>query len=440
MFSSDLDTARNPLSARSWGIVLGSVIMVSVAAALVGARVMPFMFAATVAAFVAAAPLRGKSDLLVPRFGAVSLHLAAFLLYASASAVWAVEPGLALIKTVSAILMMLGSIIVSQLLASETRPNLLHMGEGAWIGLLVALVYFLIEILTYQSIKIWLYNTLAMSPSDLRPTRYFRWSGEQLIWIARNDLTRNVTPITLFLWPAALAMKGTLFGYARMIGTVAIIVLAGVVVMLSPHETSKLAFVTGLAGFGCAVAWPLFTARIAAIGWVCACIVVLPAALLAHRLDLQNAPWLQSTAQTRIVIWSSTAKEALKSPLLGIGANMTYVQGPEMASSPTPDPRDSNSHNLSRHAHNVFLQTWLELGFVGAMLLTMLGLSIVNAIKTLDRSHQPYAYATFASAAAIASASYGMWQTWFMAMFAYCVVLLALGRSVSPVTDVNIRK
>ena len=69
---------------------------------------------------------------------------------------------------------------------------------------------------------------------------------------------------------------------------------------------------------------------------------------------------------------------------------------------------------------------------MGAMLLMLFGLSIVNAIKRLAGAVQPYAYATFTSAAVVAAFSYGMWQTWFLAMFGFCVVLFSVGRSVSP--------
>jgi hypothetical protein len=40
---------------------------------------------------------------------------------------------------------------------------------------------------------------------------------------------------------------------------------------------------------------------------------------------------------------------------------------------------------------------------------------------------QPYAFATFASAAAMAATSYGMWQLWFMALFGLCAVLFSVG-------------
>jgi hypothetical protein len=64
---------------------------------------------------------------------------------------------------------------------------------------------------------------------------------------------------------------------------------------------------------------------------------------------------------------------------------------------------------------------------VGATLLTVAGLSILAAMASLPPVLQPYAYATFASAAAMAASSYGMWQSWFMATFALCALLFALG-------------
>ena len=431
MFSSDLDTARHPLATRSWGIVLSSIILVSVAAALVSARTIPFTFAVTVAAFIVAALLRAKAIFLVPRLGFVAYSVVAFLLYASISAIWAMDPALALLKTTLAMLIMLGTIVVVQLIAIETRPNLLHMGEGLWIGLLVAMIYTLAEVTTDQSIKIWVYNALDIGPDDLRPARYFSWANDQLLSIHRDDLARNVAPITPFLWPAVLVMQGTLGRPAKTYGAAVLVALAGVVVMLASHETSKLAFVAGLVMFGCAQARPLFAARLAIIGWVCACLMVLPLALLAYRLDLQNATWLQESAQERIKIWNATAEKALQVPLLGVGAHSTYVQGQESAPSVKRGWDYRSQHPLSSHAHSVYLQTWYELGLVGAALLTLFGLSILNAIRSLVRAVQPYAYATFASAAAVAASSYGMWQIWFMALFGFCVVLFSLGRSVS---------
>jgi O-antigen ligase len=166
---------------------------------------------------------------------------------------------------------------------------------------------------------------------------------------------------------------------------------------------------------------------VAKVAWVCACLAVLPAALLAHRLDLHNASWLQTTAKHRIIIWNYTAEQVLNAPWLGIGARSTYVLGPRLEPEITTPPDEAFRRTLSTHSHSIYLQTWFELGLVGASLLTLLGLSILQAMASLARRLQPYAYATFASAAIMAASSYGMWQLWFIALFGFCAVLFGLG-------------
>jgi hypothetical protein len=73
------------------------------------------------------------------------------------------------------------------------------------------------------------------------------------------------------------------------------------------------------------------------------------------------------------------------------------------------------------------MQTWFELGLIGALLLCAVGLSIVAAIRGLAPRLQRYGLATFATTAAMASVSYGMWQAWFMASFGLCAALFVLG-------------
>jgi hypothetical protein len=120
--------------------------MVSVAAALVSAKTVPFFFAVTVASFLVAAAVRGQLGDAVPKASPIFWHLGAFLLYAAASSAWALDPDAALGTIVLAMLIALGEVAVLQLMTVEIRPNLLHMGEGLWIGLFVALLYLLIEI------------------------------------------------------------------------------------------------------------------------------------------------------------------------------------------------------------------------------------------------------------------------------------------------------
>jgi O-antigen ligase len=427
MFSHDLDRGRYPLSARSRGILLGSMLTAAVVAAMISARTLPFLFAVVVAGFLAAAAGRGELDRAVPQRGPVSSHVAIFLLYAFASASWAIAPASSVLETSLAILVAAGTLALTQLLADEERPNLLHMGEGLWIGLLVGITYLFIELVGGQSIKLWVYNSLSLHPTDLPHVEYYGWSGKKLTFISPEDLTRNMVPVALFLWPAVMAVRGTLKRRSGLIVACLAVLLAGVVIMLSRHESSKLAYVAALTAFGGAFVSVRVTGRIVATGWVIACLAVLPSALIMHRLDLHNASWLPNSARHRVIIWNYTAEQVLKAPLLGVGARTTYVLGPQLEQHWAAYPDESFRRTLSVHSHSVYLQTWFELGLIGASLLTLAGLALLQAIRSLASPLQPYAYATFVSAAAMAACSYGMWQIWFVCMFGFTAALFALG-------------
>jgi O-antigen ligase len=427
MFSHELDRRTDALSTRARGILLGSILTVAVVAAMVSARTVPFLYALAVAGFLTAAAGRGALAAAVPRGGPVSWHLAVFLGYAFASASWAFDPAISFMMISVGILVAASTLTLTQLLAEETRPNLLHMGEGVWIGLLVGLSYLLIELLSGQSIKLWVYNALGLRPEDLPHVEYYVWSGGKLTFISPEDLTRNMAPVTLFLWPAVMAAMGTLRRRSGLAVAAFTVLLAGAVIMLSRHESSKLAFIAALVAFAGALVAVRPTGRLIATGWVFACLGVLPSALILHRLDLHNAEWLPGSARHRIIIWNYTAQQVLKAPWLGVGARTTYVMGPRLDQQPVTHSDEAFKRTLSVHSHSIYLQTWFELGLFGATLLTLLGLSLLEAIRALARPLQPYAYATFVSAAAMAASSYGMWQGWFVAMFGIAAALFGLG-------------
>ena len=426
MFSTEIDRVRSPIMSRAWGISLGTLLLITVVAALVSARTVPFLFPLTIVAFIGAALVRGNYQHILPKGGSVLWHLLVFFAYAALTAAWSAEPLTDFFVVATALLATLGSLAVVQLCEVEPRDNLLHLGEGLWVGLVVGILYLLAEILTKQSIKIWLYNAIGIHEGQLAPANYFTWSNNKIIAIARDDLARNIAALALFLWPALLAMRGTVRLQWSTVLAVLTWLIAGVVIMLASHETSKLAFVGGIAAFVGARYAPRFTGRFVAVAWVIACLGVLPSALLAYRYNLHNASWLQGTAQHRIIIWNYTAQEVLKAPWLGVGARTTYVLGPKLEPEIVTRQGEAFKRTLSTHSHSIYLQTWFELGLIGATLLTLLGLSILQAVRALDTELKPYAYATFVTSALMAASSYGMWQLWFACLFGMCFAMFAL--------------
>ncbi len=220
-----------------------------------------------------------------------------------------------------------------------------------------------------------------------------------------------------------------------MFAAAGLVLEAGATVFLSTHGSSKTAFIAGFIAFSGAF-WALHaTARAVKLAWLALCFAVLPAVLVAHRLDLHNAHWLGNSNRQRIIIWNHTAEQTLRTPILGMGANSTYVLGPQLRSTTVNAPGEAFERTLAQHAHDIYLQTWFELGLIGIVLRSLVGLSMLNMIPYLKPELQPYAYATFAAAAVAAASSYGMWQIWFLAMFGFAASLFALAGSLALKSD-----
>lgn len=388
--------------------------MFAVIAALVSPRTIPFSCPFLVAGALLVTKQRGSWTESLPAAGSDMLMVAIFFSYAMLSVLWAADPSVTIMPVLSAIAYVVAMAFFSKVLFNEPRRNLYHIGEGYWIGLLVGLVYLLIEISTHQAIKIFVYNLIGLQPGALRPPSFFKWSGNRVIAISPLDLTRNISPITPLLWPALLVIRGTAAEPFGKILRSVLLVLAVAVIGLSEHETSKVALVVG-AGVFLVTQWNCRRGvQLLRLAWVLACVTPIPVSIALYRLDLHNAKWLQGSARERIVIWNYTAEVALNSPIIGAGANTMYV----LSGKDVPKSASSKPAKWSPHAHNAYLETWFELGAIGVIILMLLGLSIIDKFQKLKDRVVPYAAATFASAATVGAASYGMWQIWFIAMFA----------------------
>jgi O-antigen ligase len=128
------------------------------------------------------------------------------------------------------------------------------------------------------------------------------------------------------------------------------------------------------------------------------------------------AEWLPSSARARVIIWEYTAERALEHPWLGVGVGSTAaLRDQQKKLAPAEQPTGFVFHrSTGQHAHDVFLQSWYELGVAGVILLALAGAFVVLRIFALPLAAQPFAAATFAAFGSIAAFAWGMWQSWFV--------------------------
>jgi len=196
----------------------------------------------------------------------------------------------------------------------------------------------------------------------------------------------------------------------------AFLVVLVAAVAISEHDSSQVALVGSGLVFLLALNWPRRVIHGLAVLWCVAFVVVLPADFLAYRTELHLARWLPESARARVIIWEFTAERTLAHPWLGIGVASTPVlRDEERAVSSADQPEGFVFHRTTgQHAHDLFLQTWYELGAVGAVLIALAGAAVVMLILLLPLLAQPFAAASFAAFAAVAAFAWGMWQAWFM--------------------------
>lgn len=289
-------------------------------------------------------------------------------------------------------------------------------GRAFVTGLSAGLVFVLVEVLTDRAMTRFLYNTLPFTrpgPKDIVV------SGGKVVHIAPYQLDHNIALLALLLWPGLLVLRklaARLWPMILSAGTAAAI-------LLSSHETSKIALSVSALTFLFALAWPTLARRGALAAWLLAFVLAVPLATLAYQSSLYQSEWLPYSARARIVLWGYTVEQISETPLLGIGLGSTRELHEKIKNDPnatviadTVQPGKTFVWGKGPHAHNGFLQTWYELGAVGAALLLAAGLGVLVSIGRLPAVAQPYVLAQLAAYLVIAAFAWGIWQSWLMAL------------------------
>ncbi|MFN3868499.1 MAG: O-antigen ligase family protein [Hyphomicrobiaceae bacterium] len=423
MLSDPAEARSRPLRSRWRGIVFGTFLMIAAAGMLVASRAAPFyLLGVLLASFFVAdwrRVLRIRLDVAFP----VLVPALLLALFAGLSALWAQAPAAALEKSAVAVAVVVATAIIVAAMDQFDRMERLHVSEGLWIGVLAGVTFAAIEIYSGQIILRSLVNLLKLPQGSLTPPEFYRFTrGGYLFWISPVAIARNIAPLSLMLWPAIVAVQGYVGGWLRSTLIALLLFISVLAIMGSVHEASKLAIVVGGTAWVIGYVSTRWATGLLRAVWLAATLLPVPIAVVMYEAGLHKVSWLQYSAKHRVEIWHRSALNAVQSPIIGNGAMSTYVASERFARN------DPLSRLAPPHQHNVFLQIWDELGIIGALLLAWFGWRLIGVIAGFEQRLRPYAFALFASSAALAAASYGLWQIWFLATFGMAFVAFAAGR------------
>lgn len=334
--------------------------------------------------------------------GVVAAALTAVALLGIASATWSILPTHSLLEGVRFLTLSISGLLAVGAVASLEPPHrdrIVH-----WTAISIAITVAALAIDMALGLPV-LRFAIGASP-------------DRLIYLERFD--RGTTVIGLLFWPIALGLLR-----ARRIGFLAVLAVATVVALIIiPSSANRLAFAAGGVAALTAIAAPRVVPRLVLIGAM-AFGLVLPVAM-PHLLPTNEsvvalsdrAPWIKFSGLHRLLIWRFASERVAERPLLGWGMDASReLPGGHTKLTDTlsravvPD----NAEALPLHPHNAFLQWWVELGAVGAVL----GLAAVAALllrvaalRSRDGLSTATAYAV--AALTISLLGYGFWQSWWL--------------------------
>lgn len=320
-----------------------------------------------------------------------------------------------------------GFLVAASFMLRDPRQTRV-LAKSALTGLLLGVTFLLIELAFDEPIKRFVTNH-GILLFDMAPKKVKIVNGE-VARIAPSVLNRNVTSLVLLLIPGLLFTAALPARMTRQAVLAGLVLVAAICVLISESGTSLVAFILGALVLGFSALSLKATRAGLMVAWTIAVVFAVPLSALPYELGWNRWTWLPpESVAARFYIWKHMADEVGKNPVIGLG-----IRGARTLKLQLPADiktlRETNPVADGRrvpHPHNVFLQIWLELGAIGALVALVVGLVALWQIGTLPALVQAGANGLFAAGAAVAASGFDLWQTWLFGsyIFAWVAILLA---------------
>lgn len=244
----------------------------------------------------------------------------------------------------------------------------------------------------------------------------------------------------LAVWPTCVAFRRRWGGWAAL----GFMGLTFALLLWLLSDAAILAFLAGAMVYLPARHSPRFVARLSAAMVV---ILALATPALITRLpspdDMVRAvPQISNSAHHRFTIWKFATERVFERPWFGWGLDSSRaIPGGKKIIQVDADipgravPLRMTEELLPLHPHNAFLQLWLEFGIIGLLpLMALFARAPLWLAKTFcNAEERAAALSLFAGFVVISALSFGVWQSWWLALIglASAFMLAARKRSIS---------
>lgn len=242
-------------------------------------------------------------------------------------------------------------------------------------------------------------------------------------YLNHSEFNRGMTGLVIYAFSGWLLLTSNTKSVAMKLVYVAPLLLA---LILTESRAAQLSM---LAGFGALFLFPYkykatwITLKVMLVAFILTAPFLSTYTYKNYAATLQEAPMMESAfAGHRLEIWDFTSRYALTEPLHGHGLRVTG------------NIRDFDSkHVYSQsdrvlHPHNFAVQIWIEFGVIGAILASIIIFYILTLMqKNFSIAQQKIVLPTFATILVPAMVSFGMWQSWWIALIFHgtAIALLA---------------
>ena len=343
--------------------------------------------------------------------------VAIFLVIATASALWAGDPMRTLRAVAVAWEIFLSWLVVKYWALRQPIPKIKTLLRLICIAIIALAGLLSLELSTNQLIHQFLVNSLGMSMSI--PNFYV--IGEHHIYVSPQFLSQHVGTLSYLFWPVVLGLSITIQrGRKSLIAL--FVALTLISVSISINETAMLAMTIGIGAFLVASILPRTAVTLVGAIAVMATMAIVPLTYISHdMLQLWNNPYIPPSGQGRIHIWNQIAHAIVRSTPQEMlrGHGVVHLQALLY----------NGTGFIWEHAlaYNVFLQTWYEVGLLGAVVLLVIVLVILGDIRRLPRYAMCCALGAFVVVImSLVTTAWELWVPWHLGLIGLVAVVSTL--------------